>query len=57
MQHDPTIYIIAAGLLCGSLGFMSACIVCARRIRRAETEGWKAGVSFYQDQQSPKPRL
>lgn len=51
-MHDPTVYIIATALLCGSLGFMSACIVCARRIRRAETEGWKEAVRFYQSRQS-----
>ena len=52
MQHDPTIYIIATALICGSLGFMSACIVCARTVKRSRTEGWKEAVRVYQSRQS-----
>ena len=48
MQTDPTVYIIAAALLSGCISFIAACVLCSRRIRRAEIEGWKEGVRFYQ---------
>jgi len=57
MHTDPTIYIIAAAILSGAISFMTACVLCSRRIRRAEIEGWKQGVKFYQERQRPQPRL
>jgi hypothetical protein len=30
MQNDPTVYILASGMLCGSLGFMAAALLAAR---------------------------
>lgn len=51
MTTDPMTYILAAGLLGGCLGFISACILNSRQIRRAEMEGWKSAVRFYQSRQ------
>ena len=50
MSQDLTTYILATALLCGSGGFYAACLICARRIRRAELEGWKSAIRHYQDQ-------
>lgn len=47
MQLDPMPYILAAALFSGCLGFFAASALAARRIRRAETEGWKCAVRFY----------
>ena len=40
-------YILAPAILSGCLGFFAASAIAARRIRRAETEGWKCAVRFY----------
>ena len=56
MQTDPTIYIIAAALLSGCISFIAACVLCSRRIRRAEIEGWKDGVRFYQSRENENRR-
>ena len=52
MQNDPTTYILAAALLSFCLGFFAASTYCARRIKRANIEGWKDAVRFYQSRQS-----
>ena len=59
MQTDPTPYIAFTALVCFSIGFLASAIICARRIRRAEIDGWKQGVRFYQDRaaDSRQPRL
>ena len=59
MQPDPTPYIAFTALVCFSIGFFACAIICARRIRRAELDGWKQGVRFYQDRAAAarQPRL
>ena len=60
MTTDPTTYILATALLSGSIGFFGACLITARTVRRANLEGWKEGVKFYQQRQiqsSETPRL
>ncbi len=58
MQPDPAIYILATAIICGCGGFLAACVISARRIQRAETEGWKSAVRFYQarDKQEARER-
>ena len=46
-MHDPMLYILATAIICGPGGFLTGCILSARRIQRAETEGWKSAVRFY----------
>jgi hypothetical protein len=59
MHSDPTPYIAFTALACFVIGFFACGIICARRIRRAEIDGWKQGVRFYQDRaaDSRQPRL
>lgn len=60
MQNDPTTYVLASGMLCGCLGFFTACLFTAKTVRRANLEGWKEGVRFYQQRQTESqetPRL
>ena len=57
MQTDPTLYILGAALVSAAISFFTACLMCSRRIRRAEIEGWKQGVQFYQQRQTREPRL
>lgn len=60
MQYDPTAYILAAALLSGSIGFFAASLCSARIVRRANLEGWKECVKFYQQRQTETketPRL
>jgi len=44
MKSDPAAYIYFTAVLCFCLGFVACAIICARRIRQAEMEGWKRGV-------------
>lgn len=59
MQTDPITAVTFTAILCFIIGFFAAAIICARKIRRAEIEGWKAGVKFYQarETESRVPRL
>ena len=59
MQTDPMIAILATALLCFCIGFFACALAASRRIRRAEIDGWKAGVRFYQEREteSRQPRL
>lgn len=49
MHPDPSTLILAAALLGAALGFMAACVICSRRIRRANLEGFKEAVRLYAD--------
>jgi hypothetical protein len=51
MHTDPTPYIAFTAAVCFIIGFFACAIICARRIRRAEIDGWKQGVRFYQDRE------
>lgn len=59
MQPDPMIPILFTAAVCFILGFFASAVICARRIRQAESEGWRAGVRFYQDREieARQPRL
>ena len=59
MQTDPMIAILFTAILCFCIGFFACALAASRRIRRAETDGWKAGVRFYQarESESRAPRL
>jgi len=48
MPTDPIYYILATGLLCAPLGFICCAVLSGSRVRRANLEGWKEAVRFYQ---------
>lgn len=53
MHSDPTIYIIAAALVGGAVGFFGCALVASRAIRRANIEGWKEGCRCRQREENP----
>jgi len=59
MKPDPIALHFFIALVCFSIGFFACAIICARRIRRSEIDGWKAGVRFYQERENEArtPRL
>lgn len=60
MHSDPTAYIIAAAVLGASIGFYAAALMASHTVRRANIEGWKEGVKFYEKRQleaKETPRL
>lgn len=59
MKSDPIALHFFIAVLCFCIGFFACALVAARRIRRAEIDGWKDGVKFYQerDKEARQPRL
>ena len=59
MKTDPMPYILFTAVICFIIGFFACALAASRRIRRAETEGWKAGIRFYQERETDarQPRL
>ena len=56
MTTDPTIAILATAIICATGGFWTAAVLASRRIQRAETEGWKHAVRFYQAREKQAAR-
>jgi hypothetical protein len=52
MHSDPIIAILFTAIICFIFGFFAATIICCRRIRRANIDGWKEGVRFYQERET-----
>ena len=46
MKTDPAMYIYAAALLGGLLGFFSCALCASSRIRRANLEGYLEAVNY-----------
>lgn len=44
---DPTAYIIAAGVLGATLGFLAAGLLASRRFQRLEKQTWDSARIFY----------
>ena len=59
MTTDPTTYIIAAALLGAAIGFFAHRSLTRRRSRRANFEGFKEAVRFYdaRDKEARESRL
>ena len=58
MHSDPIIAILFTAVICFIIGFFAAALICGRRIRRANIDGWKEAVRFYQDRATQwAPRL
>jgi hypothetical protein len=59
MHSDPIALNLFLTILGFCFGFFGCGLFAARRIRRAEIDGWKQGVRFYQDRETAarQPRL
>ena len=59
MSTDPIIAVTFTAILCFCIGFFACALAASRRIRRAENDGWRAGVKFYQarETEARAPRL
>jgi hypothetical protein len=45
MHSDPTIYILAASMVSGSLGFMTCALFASKRIREDRRSWWRDGYA------------